>query len=79
MQPIKGVYMNLITKLTAVIIAGSMIAEGNIGYLADYPLHGTTAEINAFALGVQMTNPRAKVILSWTMEKDVNPMEVFLV
>lgn len=64
-------------KFISGAIAGTLVKDGNIGYLADYPLHGTTAEINAFALGVQMTNPRARVILSWSMEKDVDPFAVF--
>ncbi|MBR1470443.1 MAG: BMP family ABC transporter substrate-binding protein [Lachnospiraceae bacterium] len=55
-------------------IAGAMKTEGNIGYLSDYPIHGTTAEINAFAMGVQMTNPYAKVYLDWSMLKDHDAM-----
>ena len=58
-------------------IAGSIKDAGNIGYLADYPIHGTTADINAFALGVQMTNPEAKVYLEWSMLKDHNAFEEF--
>lgn len=57
-------------KFISGAIAGSLITEGNIGYLADYPISGTTAEINAFALGVQMTNPRARVCLEWSMVKE---------
>lgn len=64
-------------KFISGAIAGTMIESGNIGYLADYPIHGTTAEINAFALGVQMTNPRAKVVLEWTMEKGKDAFEEF--
>ncbi|MCR5250476.1 MAG: BMP family ABC transporter substrate-binding protein [Lachnospiraceae bacterium] len=58
-------------------IAGAMKKDGNIGLLADYPIHGATAEINAFALGVQMTNPNAKVYLEWSMIKDRDPFEAF--
>ena len=58
-------------------IAGSLCNEEYIGYAADYPIRGTTAEINAFALGVQMTNPRAKVLLGWKMEKDKDFMQDF--
>lgn len=57
-------------KFISGAIAGAMSETGRIGYVADYPIHGTTAEINAFALGVQMTNPRATVSLEWIMEKD---------
>ena len=31
-------------------IAGAMTENGRIGYLADYPIYGMTANINAFAL-----------------------------
>lgn len=58
-------------------IAGSLVENGNIGYIADYPIAGTTAEINAFALGVQMTNPNAKVYLEWASVKDKNIKEEF--
>ena len=47
-------------------IAGAM-AEGNrIGYISDYPILGVPASINAFALGVQMTNPKARIVLRWS-------------
>lgn len=59
-------------------IAGTLVEnDGYIGYLSDYPIRGTTAEINAFALGVQMTNPNAKVYLDWKMLKDHDPYEEF--
>ena len=47
-------------------IAGTMAEDGRIGYLCDYPIFGQIAGINAFALGVQMVNPRAKVYLEWS-------------
>ena len=39
-------------------------------YIADYPIFGTIANINAFALGAAMTNPRAQVYLEWSTLKD---------
>ena len=48
------------------IIAGSMAEDDRIGYIADYPIYGSTANINAFAIGAQMVNPRAKVYLEWS-------------
>ena len=48
------------------VIAGSMAENDQIGYLADYPIFGSTANINAFALGTQMVNPRAKIKLFWS-------------
>lgn len=47
-------------------IAGAMADENKVGYLCDYPIYGQIAGINAFALGVQMVNPRAKVFLEWS-------------
>lgn len=46
-------------------IAGSASQEGRIGYIAAYPTYGSIAEINAFALGAKMINPRAIVDLQW--------------
>lgn len=47
-------------------IAGAMAENNKLFYIADYPIFGTIANINAFALGARMTNPRAKVYLDWT-------------
>lgn len=47
-------------------IAGSMTENDRLGYIADYPIYGNIASINAFALGAQMVNPRAKVYLEWS-------------
>ena len=47
-------------------IAGAMAGEDRIGYIAAYPIFGVPASINAFALGAQMTNPRAQIELRWS-------------
>lgn len=47
-------------------IAGSLAGVDNVGYLCDYPIYGQISGINAFALGVQMVNPRTKVYLEWS-------------
>lgn len=47
-------------------IAGAMADNDHIGYVASYPIYGVPASINAFALGAQMTNPRAKIDLRWS-------------
>jgi len=47
-------------------IAGAMAQNNRIGYVASYPIFGVPASINAFALGAQMTNPRAQVELRWS-------------
>lgn len=58
-------------------LAGILTDTPHVGYLADYPIYGTTANINAFALGVKMTNPEANVHLEWSTVKDCNPEETF--
>ncbi len=50
-------------------IAGSLTESDKIGYVCDYPIYGQIAGINAFALGAQMINPRAKVYLEWSATK----------
>ncbi|MGN0999905.1 MAG: BMP family ABC transporter substrate-binding protein [Faecousia sp.] len=47
-------------------IAGAMADNNRIGYIASYPIFGVPASINAFALGAQLTNPRAKIDLRWS-------------
>ena len=47
-------------------IAGTLAENDKVGYLCNYPIYGQIAGINAFALGVQMVNPRAKVYLEWS-------------
>ena len=47
-------------------IAGAMSGDDRIGYIASYPIFGVPASINAFALGAQLTNPRAQIELQWS-------------
>lgn len=47
-------------------IAGAMANNDRIGYIGSYPIFGVPASINAFALGAQLTNPRAKIALRWS-------------
>ncbi len=47
-------------------IAGAIAANDEIGYIASYPIYGEIASINAFALGAQLTNPRARIHLRWS-------------
>lgn len=54
-------------------IAGAMAGNDKVGYLCDYPIYGQIAGINAFALGVQLVNPRAKVYLEWSCIDGVDP------
>ena len=54
-------------------IAGAMADNNLIGYIADYPIYGVPASINAFALGAQMTNPRARIVLEWSTIAENDP------
>lgn len=49
-------------------IAGAMADNDRIGYIGSYPIYGVPASINAFALGAQMTNPRARIDLRWSCQ-----------
>lgn len=56
-------------------IAGAMAENNRLLYIEDYPLFGVIANINAFALGARMVNPRAQVYLEWSSKKDVDISE----
>lgn len=58
-------------------IAGAMADSNRIGYIADYPIFGTPASINAFALGARLVNPRAQVFLEWSTLRDHDVFESF--
>lgn len=64
-------------KFLCGIIAGSMADNNRIGYIADYPIYGMTANINAFALGARLVNPRAEVYLKWSTVKEDDIIEYF--
>ncbi len=46
-------------------LAGVLSPTDKVGYLADYPIYGGIANINAFALGAKMVNPNIKVYVKW--------------
>ncbi len=54
-------------------IAGIMTQTNKVGYIADYPIYGMIANINAFALGAQMVNPGIQVCLEWSKLKSEYP------
>ncbi len=59
-------------------IAGALAGSGGVGYIADYPIYGQIAGINAFAVGVEMVNPRARVHLEWSGTDSVAAAEARL-
>ncbi len=48
------------------IVAGMMTKSNIIGYVAAHPIPEVIRGINAFALGVKLVNPKAKVYVVWT-------------
>lgn len=58
-------------KFIAGALAGSLASNNKVGYICDYPIYGQIAGINAFALGVQLTNPWARVYLEWAARDGV--------
>lgn len=64
-------------KFISGMIAGAMAENDKIAYVADYPIYGMIANINAFALGAACVNPRAKVYLDWSTRKD-HDLDCFL-
>ncbi len=60
------------SKFLLGVIAGALSETNDIGYMADAPIFGTITNVNAFALGAQMVNPRIKVHLRWETVKDDN-------
>lgn len=48
------------------IVAGKMTQNGNIGYVAAFPVPEVIRGINAFTLGVRLVNPDAEVHVVWT-------------
>ncbi len=65
------------TKFLSGIIAGALTTTGKLGYIADYPIYGVTANINAFALGAKMVNPTLRVYLRWTTEKGASRNSIY--
>lgn len=53
-------------------LAAAMNEGNKLGYVADYPLYGTVSNINAFALGAKMINPRVQIHLKWSRLKEQN-------
>ncbi|MDE6274522.1 MAG: BMP family ABC transporter substrate-binding protein, partial [Clostridiales bacterium] len=56
------------------LIAGTMTHTHKIGYIADYPIYGEPAAINAFAKGAAMTDPYVEIILRWHSQRDGDPL-----
>lgn len=64
-------------KFLTGVLAGALADENKIGYVAQYPVYGTISNINSFALGAKLVNPRAKIYLEWSSRKNSDPMVEF--
>ena len=64
-------------KFVTGAIAGAMAQNDRIGYIASNPIFGVPASINAFALGAQMTNPRALIELRWSCCEGTHQADFF--
>ncbi len=53
-------------------IAASVASNHKIGYVADYPIYGIVAGINAFAIGASIIDPKARIHLKWSTNKDTD-------
>ena len=75
-QAVRTYYAKLYeAKFLAGVVAGAAAASDGshmIGYCSDYPIYGTIAGINAFAIGAAMTDPQARVVLDWSGRRDNN-------
>lgn len=56
-------------------LAGALTTNDKLAYVGDYPIYGSIANINAFAIGAKMVNPRARVYLEWSSMKDIDIAE----
>ena len=59
-------------KFLTGVLAGALSTQNKIGYVAQYPVYGTVANINAFALGAKFVNPRARIFLKWSSLKNAD-------
>ena len=57
-------------KFIAGAVAGAMAEGPLLGYIADYPIFGALAGVNAFALGAQWTRPGVRVRLAWSCQTE---------
>lgn len=76
---IKTYYVRMYeAKFLAGALAGTMADNNKIGYVTGYPVYGSIANLNAFAFGASMVNPRAKIYLEWSTVKDRDIDKTFL-
>lgn len=63
-------------KFLCGMVAGAMTENDKILYCADIPIYGAYANINAFALGAKMVNPRARIYAHWLSDTTVDADDI---
>lgn len=58
-------------------LAAGFAENGKIAYLADYPIFGTIANLNAFAIGAALVNPKVRIYLKWASTKEKERQEYY--
>lgn len=58
-------------------VAATVADNHKIGFLADYPIYGTFANINSFAIGAAMVDPDVKIYLEWSKIRESHWKETF--
>ena len=77
-QAVRTYYVRMYeAKFILGALAACVAKNHRIGYLADYPIYGCIANINAFAIGAAMIDPEARIVLEWSTRKDVDWREKF--
>lgn len=69
-QAVRTYYVRMYeAKFILGALAATEAKNHKIGYLADYPIYGCIANINAFAIGAAMIDPQVKIYLDWSTKK----------
>ena len=63
-------------KFLCGMVAGAMAENDKILYCGDVPIYGSYANVNAFALGAKMINPRARVHIHWMCDTTKNADDI---
>lgn len=71
-KSVRTYYMRLYESKFLIGILAGILSDNKkeIHFEGDYPIYNAVANINAFALGVAMVNPKAKVFLTWGSNKE---------
>lgn len=57
------------------MLAGILTPGPVVGYVANYPVYGVCAGINAFAMGLRAVRPEGRVLLRWQCQPEDGPLD----